>query len=82
MKILYAKREVQPDSPDEIAWTASWSYAGRCLTYNGKERFIGRNHVQSVIKFGIDLIPAKADEVPSAVRLHAESNMSKLEDDD
>ena len=81
MKIAYAKRETQPDRPTEIAWTASRNYIGRCLTYDGKERFIGKNHVQSVIKFGIDLVPAKPDEVPDAVRLHAEANMKKWIDE-
>ena len=78
MKILYAKRERTPDSLNEIAWTASRSYAGRCLTYNGRGEFIGTNHVQSVIKFGLDLTPATPDEVPDWLRQHAKKGLWRL----
>lgn len=81
MVIIYNKREFESSSLEEIAWTASYSNIERCLVYNGKEKFISRNHVQSVIKFGIDIVPAKPDEVPDAVRLHAESNMHRLDDE-
>ena len=82
MSIQYAKREYGPDSLEEISWVAAWSFTGIGLTYDGRNQFVGTKHVQSVIKFGIDLIPAKREEVPESVRAHAEANISLTNDND
>ena len=77
--MIYAKAEFDYESDATIKYVAAFSYDDHCLVYNGREKFVGVNHVQSVIKFGIDLIPVQAKDVPQAIRLHAEANKWRLE---
>jgi|Laugrefabdmm15sn_1035127.scaffolds.fasta_scaffold12728_2 hypothetical protein len=77
--MIYAIAEFDHVSETTIKYVAAESYSSHCLVYNGREKFVGVNHVQSVIKFGIDLSPVSAKEVPQAIRLHAEANKWRLE---
>ena len=65
-------------SPGAISFVAYHDTAGRCLVYGSNMDFKGVNHVQSIIKFGVALVPVDTAIVPDAIVRHALDNAWRI----